>query len=551
MSGSVVATAIEAACALAILGFAGRTRANPGAAPPQPAATNRHPARTSRAKVIAGCGLLAFALNALMSLLNPPLPAIHDEFSYLLAADTFAHGRCANPPHPMAVHFETFHVIQWPTYASKYPPAQGLALAAGVLLAGRPIVGVWLGTALAAAAVAWMLCGWLPRRWAAFGGLLFVVQGILQLSWGQGYWGGAIATLGGALLFGGWVRLMRAPRALASVLLALGAAVLAASRPFEGFVACVPVAVTLAGRFLGGNRPAWRETLVQFLLPAGAVGAAAAGGMLSYNACVTGSPWKLPYQVHEAAYGAAPVFVFQSKPPVPAYRHAVLRDFHTGWALEAYERQQTLAGFMTEKAAAFLMLWWYFLRPTLTIPFCAALMRLGRRRPFRFAAGTLALTLAAASTVTWLKPHYVAPVYPLIWLLTIQGFRQLRAMPGRGERRGRGVVRGLVMLNIAVFVFEAALYVKTPQPEFARERASIAARLEQTAGRHLVIVQYSPEHNPHAEWVYNAADIDAAKVVWARAIDAQHDARLIDYFQERRVWVLNADLQPIALRESE
>ena len=173
-----------------------------------------------------------------------PEPVVHDEFSYLLGADTFVHGRLTNPPHPLAEHFQTFHVLQHPTYASKYPPGQALVLAVGIELGGRPIIGVWLSFALMCAAVYWMLRAWIGPRWALVGALGLAMR-LATTYWVYQYWGGAVAALGGALVLGGAYRVVTGGRPRDAVLMALGAGIVGVTRPYEGLLLCVPVAAVV------------------------------------------------------------------------------------------------------------------------------------------------------------------------------------------------------------------------------------------------------------------------------------------------------------------
>src|SRR5271166_3429645 len=185
---------------------------------------------------VAVVGLTAFTLRLAMLPLCPiPGPFVPDDFSFLLAGNTFALGRLTNPTPAMWLHFESIQLTMQPTYMSMYFPAQGLILAAGKVLFGHPWFGLLCINALMCAALCWMLQAWLPPSWALLGGVLVVLRIGLFSYWINTYsGGGCIAALGGALILGALPRLTRTARPRYGVLLATGIAILVLCRPYEG-----------------------------------------------------------------------------------------------------------------------------------------------------------------------------------------------------------------------------------------------------------------------------------------------------------------------------
>ncbi len=138
-------------------------------------------------------GVLPIVLRLVLLPHDPvPLPDIYDEFSHLLVADTLRHFRFANPMHAMHRFFETFFVLQQPTYSSIYPVGQGMVLALGRALLGTPWAGVLLATGGLCWLCYWMLLGWTTPSWALLGGFLAVMEFGPLNQWMNSYWGGAL-----------------------------------------------------------------------------------------------------------------------------------------------------------------------------------------------------------------------------------------------------------------------------------------------------------------------------------------------------------------------
>jgi hypothetical protein len=491
---------------------------------------------------------------ALLGIYPVPEPSIHDEFSHLLLADTLAHGRLTNPPHALWQHFESIHIIQQPTYNSMYPPGQGAFLALGEKLFRDPWAGVVLSVGLMFAAMCWMMQAWLPPKWALYGTLLAILAFGVSTIWMNSYLGGAVSGMGGALVLGAVRRLRYASVHWArnSVLLGIGIVLLMNTRPFEGLVLTASALVLLALGFWRRRRNTFR--LAQITVPAGLILCAGLVFTGYYNWRVTGSPVRMPYEVNRDTYGWPENLGFLPIKKVSS-EHRVLREMYQK-EIAHHNIYSSWHAFLDSLDVRAFENWSFFCGPVLTIPllFLPQVFLDRRTRPLVI---ILALMLGLNLFQMVLYPYHLGPIVAALFAILAQGSRHVyvllcRARPARAM--AFALLLPMCVAAVSTFKLEAGdlgiplLYWEHGTEAHRDARASIQEWLSRRPRKQLVIVHYSSRHSPDQEWVYNGADVDQSKVVWAREIDAKSDAQLIDYFKDREVWLLNADSYPQRVR---
>jgi hypothetical protein len=154
---------------------------------------------------------------------------------------------------------------------------------------------------------------------------------------------------------------------------------------------------------------------------------------------------------------------------------------------------------------------------------------------------------------TFHMPTYEAPFVAPAFVLVAVGMRSL-ATWRRRSGTGRAMVVNLSLGCGLLFLVCTVLTVvhldgESPFNWSSYEnrleaRAAAQKFLEQQPGKQLALVRYGPDHDVLYEWVWNLAEIDQQKVIWARELKPTWNVQLVRHYPDRRVWLIEPDAAP-------
>jgi hypothetical protein len=277
--------------------------------------------------------------------------------------------------------------------------------------------------------------------------------------------------------------------------------------------------------------------------------------ILFQNKAVTGSWTTLPEALSQYQYGVPASLTFQ--PHVTPHRELTPQqelDYRMQRGFRG-EKPETVGTYFLRLEYRVRFYRFFFLAP-LYVALVAFLFRLREYR-FLWVALTAALFALGANFFPAFQLHYLAGIACLFVLMSVTGLDTLSGLRIGAQPAGLEAMRLLVALCAAHFLFWYGLHlvdrsdlsaamrpyetwnaVNHGNPE---RRIAMNRKLAAIPGKLLVFVRYLPRHIFQEEWVYNAAEIDGARVVFARDLGTEANERLRQYFPDRAVWLLEPD----------
>jgi 4-amino-4-deoxy-L-arabinose transferase-like glycosyltransferase len=496
----------------------------------------RHPSPRARRAfavvlpILAGVYLLATA----RSQHRPFVPIIHDEYAYNVQTHMVARGRLWMPPHELADHFESFHLITDRVYAAKYGPGTALLCAPAVWLGQQPWAAILVLAAicvgliylvttdlidgLAGLAAALALPTLVMFRRTSIDTLSQIPMLFLALValWAYLHW-----------------RRDRSLRWLALTSAAVGWSIL--TRPVDAVALALPLAIAILLDLPKLPRPQ--------ILRAIAISLAAILPFLALqlitNKGITGRWTTLPW-----AYYAQQNDLYDTlgkiRPGTPPHSlsHLVQKQqFFEDFTIPNY-RDKTSKSFahrlISDRLAPTFIL--DVPHSLLLVLLPLGLVGVWRNRRWA-AAGFLVTFLVLYAQYTYFVAHYTIVAAAAVLILILSGYDALANGLPRAWHQPSRIIAGLALLALTLTAYPQLLR-EPPEDEWpnAPEIQTIERHLA-TIGNQpsVVLFAFSQEANTHIEPVYNAATAwpDDARLIRAHDLGPEKNRAIFRYYAAR------------------